>query len=120
MCPFRKRNYKTDRNGNSLRSVAAFLSLIKATLFYSAIFVPSFIVTVPMSGTFALPLTEGVSAAQFTRRDGRGQVVADGRKSLYFNFRRGHLRLDYLEAVFAAVVKDAKRYISAIKHVADF
>lgn len=58
MCPFRKRNYKTDRNGNSLRSVAAFLSLIKATLFYSAIFVPSFIVTVPMSGTFALPLTE--------------------------------------------------------------
>ena len=76
-----------------------------------------------MSGTFALPLTEvsvKFSAAQFTRRDGRGQVVADGRKSLYFNFRRGHLRLDYLEAVFAAVVKDAKRYISAIKHVADF
>lgn len=51
MCPSRKHNCKTDRNGNSLRSVAAFL-------LYSAIFVPSFIVTVPMSGTFALPLTE--------------------------------------------------------------
>lgn len=50
MLPSRKRNYKTDRNGNSLRSVAVFL-------FYSDIFVPSFIVTVPMSGTFALPLT---------------------------------------------------------------
>lgn len=27
MCPFRKRNYKTDRNGNSLRSVAVFFVL---------------------------------------------------------------------------------------------
>ena len=54
------------------------------------------------------------------RRDGRRQVVAGSRKSLYFNFRRGHLRLDYLESVFPAVVKDAKRYIAVIKHVADF
>lgn len=98
-------------------------------LLYSAIFVPSFIVTVPMSGTFALPLTEvSVKSSSIWAslpRSSRAVTVADRWlptvESLFISTSwRGHLRLDYLEAVFAAVVKDAKRYISAIKHVADF
>ena len=83
-----------------------FAAVGRCFLLYSAIFVPSFIITVPMSGTFALPLTE----------------VSVKSSSIWASLPRSSraVTVDYLESVFPAVVKNAKRDVAVIKHVADF